>query len=194
MIPLFKPSAKPRSRPERVAAGSFIGIAGRGIEHHRVRCLGSQACPRRLATCENCRNDSEIGSHSQDASVLTSVSAVGMAGCGFLSSRGNIWEQFTIALAFGTFGLMFASLGIVAIYCVKVRFDPARLSVAGRPSRTRSLSPCHLSSSMLTARLFIGFASLPPNNSARSAANAFTPATTWKPTFTCPTLLSWVND
>jgi hypothetical protein len=59
--------------------------------------------------------------------ALTSVSAIGMAGCGFLSSRGKFWERFTIALAFGTFGSMIATLGMAAVYFAKIRFDLHRL-------------------------------------------------------------------
>ena len=59
--------------------------------------------------------------------ALASISAIGMAGCGFPSSRGNIWERFTVALAFVMFGSMSATLGIAAVYYVKVRFDLYRI-------------------------------------------------------------------
>jgi hypothetical protein len=59
--------------------------------------------------------------------AITSASAVGMLVCGFLSSRGNIWERFLIALGIVLLGLMFAPLGVAATYYVKIRSDLYRM-------------------------------------------------------------------
>ncbi len=59
--------------------------------------------------------------------AITSVCAVGMAVCGFLSSRGNIWERFTIASAFGFVGSMAAAAALALVYFVKIRSDMSRL-------------------------------------------------------------------
>jgi hypothetical protein len=53
----------------------------------------------------------------------TAVSALGMPGCGFLSSRGNIWERFPIALLFGWLGSTIAGAGIALVYYVKIRSE-----------------------------------------------------------------------
>lgn len=68
-------------------------------------------------------HDSEMGVHRQEAPVAHRPGAVGMLACGFLSSRGNIWERFTIASAFGTFGSMIAAGGMALVYYVKIRFE-----------------------------------------------------------------------
>jgi hypothetical protein len=74
----------------------------------------------------------------------TVVCTVGVLGCGFLSSRGNLWERFTIVSAFGVSCSMFATLGIALIYYLKIRFELNRL-VHSRPQLTDqtfiSLSP-----------------------------------------------------
>jgi hypothetical protein len=59
--------------------------------------------------------------------AMTSLCALGMMGCGFLSSGGNIWERFTIAAAFGFIGSMAATFGLVVVYYLKIRFNLSRL-------------------------------------------------------------------
>jgi hypothetical protein len=62
----------------------------------------------------------------------TVLCSVGVLVCGFLSSRGNLWERFTIISAFGMSCSMFATLGIALIYYLKIRFELSRL-VYSRP-------------------------------------------------------------
>jgi hypothetical protein len=67
-----------------------------------------------------------------------------MLGCGFLSSRGNFWERFTMALAFGWLGSMIATAGIALVYYVKIRSNLGRLVRHRRPLTDKdftSLSP-----------------------------------------------------
>jgi hypothetical protein len=69
--------------------------------------------------------------------ALIVVCTVGMLVCGFLSSRGNTWESFTIALAFGMSGSMAAALALALVYYVKLRID-LRRHFHGRAALTDS--------------------------------------------------------
>jgi hypothetical protein len=58
------------------------------------------------------------------ALVITAVvGMVGVLGCGFLSSRDNIWERFAIASMFGMLGSMIATYGLALVYYVRLRLD-----------------------------------------------------------------------
>ncbi len=59
--------------------------------------------------------------------AITMVCTVGILGCGFLCSRGNRWERFTIASAFGMLGSMIASAGMALVYYLKIRSDLSRI-------------------------------------------------------------------
>jgi hypothetical protein len=76
--------------------------------------------------------------------AITVVCTVGMLSCGFLSSRGNLWERFTIVSAFGVIFSMIATYGIALVYYLKIRFELNRLAHS-RPQLTDqifiSLSP-----------------------------------------------------
>jgi hypothetical protein len=65
----------------------------------------------------------------------TVLCTFGVLGCGFLSSRGNLWERFTILSAFGMIFSMIATYGIALIYYLKIRFELNRL-VHSRPQLT----------------------------------------------------------
>ena len=67
----------------------------------------------------------------------TVVCTVGVMGCGFLSSRGNLWERFTIVSAFGMIFSMIATYGTAApvLLHAEIRFELNRL-VYSRPQLT----------------------------------------------------------
>jgi hypothetical protein len=58
---------------------------------------------------------------------IAGVSAVGMLGCGFLSSRGNMWQRFAIAFSLGMSGSMIAALGMALFYYMRIRNGMRRI-------------------------------------------------------------------
>jgi hypothetical protein len=54
------------------------------------------------------------------------VCAVGLLGCGFLSSRGNLWERLAIACGVGMGGWAIATYGLALVYYVRIRLDTSR--------------------------------------------------------------------